>query len=430
MGSRPVTLEAYWRLLRTNRNFRLLWMAQVVSELGDWLYSVAVYSLLLDLTGTAKSVATAVVLQVLPQFFVSPMAGVLNDRVRRKRVMIAADLARAAIVLGMVVVRSPGMVPLLYLLLFAETVMWAFFEPGRTAILPVLTGNEADTAAANGLSSTTWSVNLALGAAAGGLIAVLLGRNALFVLNAASFLLSAALVSRMRVCETHAGGQTAFRARDLFDYTPFVEGIRYVQADRRLLATLLVKAGQGFLGVHWVILPILGERVFPVAPEALGAHRGGMLGMSLLFGARGVGSLLGPLVSGYWAGNDQRRLRAGIFGGFLAIAAGYLLLSGATTLWQAAGTVILAHAGGSTVWVFSTTLLHFQTEDRFRGRVFSADFGFLTLAMAMVTAAGGVALDGGVSVRMVAFCTGALAFLPAALWWNAQRLWTRPAKVP
>jgi predicted MFS family arabinose efflux permease len=405
-------------------------MAQVVSELGDWLYSVAVYSLLLDLTGTAKSVAMAVVLQVLPQFFIGPMAGVLNDRVRRKRVMIAADLARAGIVLCMVLVRNLQMVPFLYVLLFAETVMWAFFEPGRTAIIPVLTGDEADTAAANGLSSITWSFNLAIGAAAGGVIAVLLGRNAVFALNAASFLLSAALVSRIRVRETHADRHTDFRARDLFDFTPVLEGIRYVRADHCLLATLLVKAGQGFLGAHWVILPILGERVFPVAPQVLGPNRAGMLGMSLLFGARGVGALLGPLIGGYWAGDDRRRLRLGIFFGFLAIAAGYLMLSGATTVWQAIATVILAHAGGSIVWVFSTTLLHFQTEDRFRGRVFSADFGFLTLAMSVVTAIGGAAVDWGVSVRAVAFCTGALAVIPAALWWSAQRLWAEAAKVP
>lgn len=429
MQPRAVSLRAYWRLLRNNRNFRLLWLAQVVSELGDWLYSVAIYSLLLDLTGTAKSVALAVVLQVLPQFFIGPMAGVLNDRISRKKVMIAADLVRAAIVLCMVGVQRVEMVPLLYLLLFLETVMWAFFEPGRTALIPALTGSEADTAAANSLSSTTWSFNLAMGAAAGGVVAVVLGRNAVFGMNAASFLLSALLLRRMDVTETHVEAGRPFRVRDLFDFTPFLDGVRYVRRNPRLLATLLVKMGQGFLGAHWVILPILGERVFPVSPELLGPQRAGMLGMSLLFGARGVGALIGPLVGGYWAGDNRRRLRYGIVMGFLAIAAGYLLLSGAGSVWTAALTVILAHAGGSTVWVFSTTLLHFQTEDRFRGRVFSADFGFLTLAMSIVTAAGGTAVDWGVSVRTVAFLTGALAVVPALLWWSAQRLWAGEDKV-
>ena len=69
MDQGSVSLSSYWRLVRGNRNFRLLWTAQIVSELGDWLYSIAIYSLLLELTGSAKAVALAVVLQELPQFW-------------------------------------------------------------------------------------------------------------------------------------------------------------------------------------------------------------------------------------------------------------------------------------------------------------------------------------------------------------------------
>ena len=426
MDTRPVSLASYWRILRENRNYRLLWMAQLVSEIGDWLYAVAVYSLLLDLTGAAYSIALAVVLQVLPQFFIGPMAGVLNDRVSRRKVMIAADLARAVIVFCMVTVRTASMVPVLYLLLLLETLMWAFFEPGRTAMVPLLTGGEEhETVVANSLSSTTWSFNLAFGATLGGLIAAAFGRDAVFVLNAVSFLISAFILRRLRVRETHLRPDTPLRPRDLVDFSPVLEGARYVFRNPRLLATMLVKAGLGFMGAHWIILPILGERTFPVGGSRLGAHRAGMLGMSLLLGARGVGSLIGPLIGGYWAGNNSPRLRRGILYGFLAIAAGYLWLSGAPTVWTAAAAVVLAHAGGSLIWVFSTTLLHFQTEDRFRGRVFSADFGFMTLAMALVTSVGGAAVDLGVSVRTIAFLTGVLAFVPALLWLGAQRLWTR-----
>src|SRR5580658_4412673 len=111
-------MAPYVRLLRTNRNFRLLWCAQIISEQGDWLYSVAIYSLLLEYTGSAKYVAFAFVLQVLPQFFVSPAAGVINDRFSRKKVMIFADWSRATIVLCMLLVRGPQLVWLLYALLF------------------------------------------------------------------------------------------------------------------------------------------------------------------------------------------------------------------------------------------------------------------------------------------------------------------------
>src|ERR1700709_1804256 len=95
-------LASYLALLRNNRNYRLLWAAQIVSELGDWFYSLAVYNLLLDLTGSkAQSVGLAVVLQVLPSTFAAPTAGALNDRISRKHIMIAADLARFFVVLGM-----------------------------------------------------------------------------------------------------------------------------------------------------------------------------------------------------------------------------------------------------------------------------------------------------------------------------------------
>src|SRR4051794_28434925 len=151
MGS----LGPYVRLVRDNPNFRRLWVAQIVSELGDWFYALAVYSLILELTGSAKLVGLAVVLQVLPQTLASPTAGVVNDRVSRRRVMIAADLLRVVVVLGMLLVRSREMIWLVYPLLFVETLGWAFFEPAHTAAIPSITGPE-DVILANTLSAATW----------------------------------------------------------------------------------------------------------------------------------------------------------------------------------------------------------------------------------------------------------------------------------
>src|SRR5258708_33983563 len=107
MDTRPASFSDYFRLVRNNRNFRLLWFAQIVSEQGDWMYAVAVYSLLLEFTGNAKFVALAFVLQVLPQFFVAPAAGVLNDRISRKKEVICADWSRAAIVRGLLMWHGP-----------------------------------------------------------------------------------------------------------------------------------------------------------------------------------------------------------------------------------------------------------------------------------------------------------------------------------
>src|SRR6516225_3511729 len=189
----PVSFGSYLRVLGQNRNFRRLWGAQVVSELGDWFYTLAIYNLLLQLTGRAGSVALALVLQVLPQTLIGPATGVVNDRLRRKHVMIAADLGRMLIVLCMLFVRSRGTVWLVYPLLVAETLLAAFFEPARSSIIPNIVERE-DVVVANTLSSATWSINLMVGATTGGVIAALLGRDAVFVLNAISFLASALLV--------------------------------------------------------------------------------------------------------------------------------------------------------------------------------------------------------------------------------------------
>src|SRR6195256_6957476 len=137
-----ISLASYGRLLRGNRNFRRLWLAQIVSEIGDWFYTLAIYTLLLQLTGHAGSVALALVLQVLPQTLIGPTAGVVNDRLRRKHVMIAADIGRTLIVLCMLLIRSKEMVWLVYPLLMAETLLAAFFEPARSAVIPNIVERE------------------------------------------------------------------------------------------------------------------------------------------------------------------------------------------------------------------------------------------------------------------------------------------------
>ncbi|MGH9498904.1 MAG: MFS transporter [Terriglobales bacterium] len=417
-----ISMPAYLRLVRQNRNFRRLWSAQIVSEIGDWFYTLAIYSLLLQLTGKASSVALALVLQVLPQTFIGPVAGVVNDRIRRKHVMIGADLARMLIVFLMLFVRSRSMVWLVYPLLFVETLMAAFFEPARSSVIPNITERE-DVILANTLSSATWSVNLLVGASIGGIVAAFLGRNAVFILNALSFLASAALIRGMHFNEPHAESAAPLRARDLWDHSPIFEGVRYVRGNRRLLATVFGKAGELMIGPSWVLFTVMGQRYFPVHWGGMDAQRGGMLGMSLLLGARGLGALVGPLVSARWAGHSQERLRLGVLFGYLVVGVGYAALGVSSTVWVACFWVVLAHCGGSTTWVFSTTLLQLNTDDRFRGRVFAADLGLSMLTIAIGAYLCGVFLDWGFSPKSVAVGTGMVMVIPALLWAWAQRPW-------
>jgi MFS family permease len=410
-----ISLASYLYLVAENRNFRRLWLAQIVSEIGDWFYTLSIYTLLLQLTGRASSVALALVLQVLPQTFIGPTAGVVNDRLRRKHVMITADLVRFVVVLAMLLVQSRSTVWLIYPLLLAETVMAAFFEPARNAVIPNIAAKD-EVLIANTLSSATWSVNLLVGASIGGLVAAFFGRNAVFILNGLSFLASAVLIGGMRFAEPHAESAAPLRARDRVDFSPVLEGIRYVRNHRTLLPTVFAKAGELMIGPSWVIFTVLGAHEFAVHWRDIDPSRGAMLGMSILLGGRGLGALFGPIISARWAGRSDRRLQLGILFGYLTIAVGYGILGLSTTIWLASLCALVAHAGGSTVWVFSTTLLQLHTEDRFRGRVFAADLGFSMLTIAAGAYFCGRLLDAGIAARTVATWTGLVMVIPAFLW--------------
>jgi MFS family permease len=304
---------------------------------------------------------------------------------------------------------------IVYPLLMAETLLVAFFEPARNAVIPNIVERE-DVVVANTLASTTWSVNLMIGATLGGLIAAFFGRDAVFLLNALSFVVSAVLIWGMHFAEPHAEDGNPFNLRELVDFSPIFAGIRYVRSQVRLRSTILVKFGNLIIGPSWVLFTVMGQNEFAVRWRGMASERGAFLGMSILLGARGVGALLGPLLAASWAGHWQRRLEIAIFWGYLGAAAGYTLLGVSGHLWEASLCVMLAHFGSSIVWVFSTTLLQINSDDRFRGRVFAADLGLSMLTIAAGAYIAGRFVDWGFAARNVASVAGMLMVIPATLW--------------
>lgn len=423
MQASPVSLRTYAGLLRSNRNFRLLWSAQVISEIGDWLYTVAIYSLIFELTKSAESVALAFVSQVLPQVVTAPAAGVLSDRISRRRLMMFTDWARAVVTFLMIFAQDRDALPLLYALLVIETVLWGLFEPARSALVPNICKDKNERLVANSLSATTWSFALMMGASIGGVLTAALGRNAVFLIDTASFAVSALLIRAIRIDETHVETDHPFRASELFDFKPIAEGIRYVLRDARLATTMFVKSGLGLMGTNWVLLPMMGEQVFRHELNWFAGEKAGVLGMSLLLGSRGLGSLICPLIAVHWTRGQEDRFRIGILVSFAVASAGYFLLGFAPSLLFACMAVMIAHGGGAMGWVFSSTLLQIHTDDKFRGRVFSAEFAFLMFTLSLTSYSAGLLLDGHMSARNVAHLTAAAVLVPGLAWAWAQRFW-------
>src|SRR2546427_1910239 len=241
-------LNIYLSLLRTNRNFRLLYLGQAISQLGDWFNAVAVYALLLDLTGSATAVAWMMIVQFLPIALVGPLAGVVVDRVNRRRLMIAADLVRGCLILGLLLVKRADHIWIAYVVMALTVSASAFFEPARTATIPNITSAE-ELLPANALSSATWSAMLAIGASIGGLVTAALGRDMAFAINAASFFASALFIGRTRYDAAPVAGRPTLRGlASLTGFSDLVEGIRYVRQRSHVGALMFVKAGWGLAG--------------------------------------------------------------------------------------------------------------------------------------------------------------------------------------
>jgi MFS family permease len=398
----------YWRLLRDNRDFRLLYFGTLISLGGDWFLTVALLDLVLQLTGSATLVSLVLLFQTLPVFFFTPHAGHLIDRVDRRKLMIAVDLLRIGACLLPLLARTPAMLPFAYAGVFLIAVGSAYFEPASQAALPNIVPPE-DLATANVLMGSTWGTMLTAGAAIGGAVTTMFGRDTSFVVDAISFGVSALILARMR-------GRFSEERDAHYEHPPFLESIRetfrFAKAQPRVLGLLAVKGGYGLGGGVVAMLSVFGKDVF-------GA---GAWGIGLLYAARGIGALLGPFLLRGAIRTDGARYRA-IAWCVLAFGVGYALLAVSTTLAAGFAAILFAHLGGGAAWQISTYGLQRETPDRIRGRVFSADYGLVTLTMAFSALATGIAADQfGATAATLAVASVCLLF--GAVWaYSTWSLW-------
>lgn len=408
----------YMDLLRRNRNFRRLWLGQVVSQMGDWFDTLALYALILQLTGSGRDVGLLLVARFVPSFFFGPLSGVIADRFSRKRIMIISDLLRAVVVLGFLFVRRADQLWIIYVLTVLQLGLSTFFEPAKTAAIPSIV-EDRELVTANAISSVTWSAMLTIGAALGGLITSAFGTDAAFVLDAFSYLLSAVLIAGIRVPKRKKRERQKLSLGRLLGVTETIEGIRYVKDRPKVLAALLVKPAWGLGGGILTLLAVFGERIFPFGKNAAG-------GIGVLFAARGIGTAVGPLVARRISGEGVKRMQASIGIAFLIGGVFYIAFGTATSFVFALIVLGIAHCGGSILWVFSTVILQRDVTDSFRGRVFAAELALVTLTMAASNYVTGELLDRfGISPRVVTVGIGILFLLPGIAWFLTQRWWDR-----
>ena len=402
------TAVSYTDLLRNNRNFRFLWFGQIVSLLGDWFNLVASAALVGLLTQSGLAVGSLFVVRMLAPFLVSPIAGVAADRYNRKYVLIAADLIRAVVVLAFLLVRDAGDVWILYTLTAVQMAMSGFFDPAHTAILPDI-ANRRELGAVNALSSATWSVMLALGAALGGLFSGTFGMYPAFVLDTFTFLLSAALLAQIRMPAKLASAtadKTVAAAAG-----QYLRGLRYLRAHLDVLVVALQKAIMAlFLSTAFLVIQVaIAQQVFSVG-------EGGGISLGLMFGITGVGSGLGPIVARKLTGDDPQSLKEAIAYGYLIAIAGIVVTASLLSLETVLLGSLVRSIGSGIIWVFSTHLLLQMVPDEVRGRVFASDFMFFYLGSALASSLVGAALDTSLTISTLIWILAAISVVPTVLW--------------
>jgi len=410
-------------VLRDNRSFRTLYAANAVSQLGDWFNVVALFTLLLELTGKGEAVAFALLTRFVPMFLAGPAAGVVADRLSRRAIMIVSDVLRAGLVLCLLFIRHPEQAWIAYAVVTAHSLVSAFFEPAQQAMLPNLV-TEADYPLAATLENSLWAATLAVGSALGGVALAVVGRDLAFAADAASFLVSAVLIARLPTGHAKRADRQALemveearapgsQIENLLGVRDLREGIAYVRSHRRVRALLAVKASFGLtLGGVLVLLAWFGEKVFA---------QGNGAGIAVLWTARGVGSFAGPFAAFRISGTDERGLRRGISGAFALLAICYVGFALSPAIGFAAVALAVANAGGSILWTSGSTLLQRIVPDAVRGRVAAAEIGGFMLALSASTLATGLLLDRDVSPRALMAACGLIALVPLAYWSFAQR---------
>jgi MFS family permease len=406
-------LSSFSQLLRSNRNYRYAWTGQVVSEIGDHFNNIAVFSLVMQTTGSGLIVSGVMLARAVPAILAGPVAGVLLDRVDRREIMIASDLVRAVVALGFIatvhVPRTWLLLVLSGLLMFASP----FFTSGRAAILPRIASRD-ELHTANALTQTTQWVTLTVGTMAAGISAAALGYTAAFVLNSMSFLFSAWAISRLRPPEGgfRAPAAPLAGAPIARPWHEYLEGLRYMRQQPLLM-------GIALLGVGWasgggaaqILFTLFGEVVFDRGPAGIG----------VLWGCAGIGLILGGTVAHQIgpriAFRTYKRLVAVCY---LVHGGAYIVFSQMESFGWALVFIGLSRAAVAVSTVLNTTLMLRHVADSFRGRVFSTNESLVWATMMLSMLGAGLASQH-VSARTIGAWSGILSSMTAVYWLWADK---------
>jgi DHA3 family macrolide efflux protein-like MFS transporter len=370
--------------LATNGPFSAIWLAQVISSLGDRVHQIALVFLVAGATNKSPlALGLVFAAMTIPISLVGPLAGALVDRWNRKWVMVGSDLLRAGLVFAIPIVSGMS-IGLVVGLVFLIAVASSFFRPARAAALPHVVPPE-DLLTANSAMLIADTVSDVAGYGLGGLFVAFLGSalSLAFWIDGVSYLASAALVAAVVIprivpaggaqAGSGAGGAVASLRADV------VDGWRFLRAETVLFATTVqASIAEYGLGALTALSPLLVAALPLGRLDASAAY--GFFEMSTGVGLVGGGVVIGALAN---------RLPKGpaIVAGFTTVGVSLILFSVTGSLLVALALAAVVGIANVTFSIPSQTIFQQRTPDEMLGRVVAIRLALVnaTLVVSMVT---------------------------------------------
>jgi MFS family permease len=389
-----VRVSGSLNLLRRAPDFRLLFLASAGSAFGTYLAAVALTLHVFGLTGSGAWVAALLVADFLPIVVIGLVLGPLIDRFQRRRLMIAADLTRAAVFCALPFVSTPGAIVGLAAVAGVAT---GFFRPAVYAGVPNLVADDEDLTEANSLLTGVENLAWVVGPVVAGALVASFGSDPAYWINAATFAFSALLVARIPARQLQSE-ESLSRGhwRDVRDGISLV--LQAPQLRTVLLVWNVVIVGNAAVNVAEVVF----------AQESLGA---GSTGFGVLVASSGVGLTLGSFATPVFMGTlGLHRLYV------LSVAlmgVGWGAAAMAPSLWVAVPLVVVATVGNGMAIVCNQVLIQRGAPDRLRGRAIAVLMSSTYATMAVAMGVAGVLVNalGGRAVWALA----GIVYLVAAL---------------
>jgi len=423
-----------WQLLRTNRDMRFVFIAQVISFLGDWFVFVALAGYVEDATDSEFLVSLVLVSLSLPSFLASPLAGPVVDRIDRRRLLIGVSGAQALATSGLLLL-AEHRIWVVFVFQGLVAALAAFVKPAIDASIPNLARTPEELRTANALMGSTWGVMLALGAGLGGLFSQAFGRTASIVADIGTFAVAGLIFALVRrpmqgtsvVCGpvaavASADAEPGVAAVGAADAEPGVAPDRVPTTRVRPIADM--REAVAVARRDPVILALMSSKatfavgagvVSQLAVLASDVFNSGDRGRGLLLAARGVGSGLGPVLAARWARGSLRRVLTVCGWASISFAVAYTAAAWVPVLALALTLVVLAHLGGGAQWTLSTYGLQLRVEDRLLGRVMAGDFAIVTLVLSLTSLGAGL-LSSAVGVQWAITTFAGVAGLAGAVY--------------